>query len=120
MQNSFVRGIGFICLLAFGVNAAANEEEVSVGGDGVVPLYEGKPFLHVMHQGKSVKVQRIQDREYELRGYFAKTVRDCPPFCLNPISAGIGVATVGEREVFDFMENHDPGLSAGHCSVYYF
>jgi rhodanese-related sulfurtransferase len=69
-----------------------------------VPLVAGKPFLHVMHQGRSVKVQRIQDPEFELKGYYAKTARTCPPFCLHPIEAAPGVRTVGEVEVFDFME----------------
>lgn len=70
-----------------------------------VPLYNGKPFLHVLHEGRSIKIQRIQDRSYELKGYFAKTARKCPPFCIQPISADPSVQTIGERELFDFMEN---------------
>jgi len=70
-----------------------------------VLLYEGKPFLHVLHNGRSIKIQRIQDAGYELKGYFAKTARKCPPFCIQPISADPVVATIGERELFDFMEN---------------
>ena len=92
--------------IAGGVNAQEEGgEEVKVGDDGVIPLYQGKPFLHVIHNGRSVKVQRIQDPEYELKGYFAKTARKCPPFCIKPIEVDPRVQTVGEIEVFAFMEN---------------
>ncbi|MCW8908920.1 MAG: rhodanese-like domain-containing protein [Sedimenticola sp.] len=86
--------------------ASAAEEELKVGDEqGVIPLYQGKPYLHVMHEGRSVKVQRVQDREFELHGYFARTSRECPPFCLGPMSVDPGVKTVGELEIFHFMEN---------------
>lgn len=91
-------------MLAGSVSAVA--EELKVGDEqGVIPLYQGKPYLHVMHNGRSVKVQRVQDREFELHGYFARTSRECPPFCLHPMSVDPGVKTVGELEIFHFMEN---------------
>jgi hypothetical protein len=70
-----------------------------------VPLMEGKPYLHVMHEGRSVRVQRVQDPDFELKGYYAKTARKCPPFCIHAMEAAPGVATVGEVELFGFMEN---------------
>ncbi|MCW8890518.1 MAG: rhodanese-like domain-containing protein [Sedimenticola sp.] len=82
------------------------EEEVAVGAQGgVIPLYKDKPYLHVMHNGRSVKVQRVQDTDFELHGYFAKTSRQCPPFCLGPMEVHPLVKTVGEIEIFQFMEN---------------
>jgi rhodanese-related sulfurtransferase len=89
------------------VSAQEGEEaELKVGeGDATIPLYKGKPYLHVMHEGRSVKVQRVQDPDYELRGYFAKTSRKCPPFCLRPLEVDPRVDTVGEIEIFEFMEN---------------
>jgi rhodanese-related sulfurtransferase len=90
------------------------EEEVAVEETGFfIPLAEDKPYIHVLHEGKSIKIQRVQDPEYELRGYFARTGRKCPPFCLRPMEAHPGVKTVGEVELFDFMENElrdDTGL----------
>jgi rhodanese-related sulfurtransferase len=80
-------------------------EEVVVGEANVVGLTADKPFLHVIHEGRSIKVQRVQDPNYELKGYFAKTARKCPPFCIQPEQVDPRVATVGELEVFDFMEN---------------
>ena len=83
----------------------AMAEEVVVGETDVVGLTPDKPFLHVIHEGRSIKVQRVQDPDYELKGYFAKTARKCPPFCIQPEKVDPNVVTVGELEVFDFMEN---------------
>ncbi len=58
-----------------------------------------------MHNGKKVRVQRIQDQEHTLTGSFAKTSRRCPPFCVQPMQVASGVRTVGEVEIFAFMEN---------------
>ena len=69
-----------------------------------IPLVEGKPYLHVVHEGRAVKVQRVQDPDYQLNGYFAKTARKCPPFCIQPIVPAPGVGVIGEPELFDFME----------------
>lgn len=69
-----------------------------------IPLTPDKPYLHVVHEGRSVKVQRVQDPEYTLQGYFAKTARQCPPFCIQPLTPDPQVQVVGEVELFDFME----------------
>jgi rhodanese-related sulfurtransferase len=66
---------------------------------------EGKPYLHVLHEGRSVRVERIQDPDYELKGYYAKTARRCPPFCIHAMKVAPGVETIGEIELFTFMEN---------------
>ena len=90
-------------LLAIG---SAGADEVRVGGAGeFIPLTPEKPYLHVLHDGRSVKVQRVQDPDYELKGYFAKTARKCPPFCIQPITPDPSVQVIGEVELFDFMEN---------------
>ena len=49
-------------------------------------------------------MQRVQDPDYELRGYFAKTARKCPSFCIQPITPAPGIQVIGEIELFDFME----------------
>lgn len=88
-------------LLALSVSA----EEPAGGETATINLTADKPFLHVIHEGRSVKVQRVQDPDYELKGYFAKTSRKCPPFCIQPERVDPRVSTIGEIEVFDFMEN---------------
>lgn len=57
-----------------------------------------------MIAGKPHEISRNQDSTATLTGEFAKTSRACPPFCIHPISAGEGVATLGEIEVMDFLE----------------
>jgi hypothetical protein len=69
-----------------------------------VPLMEGKPCIHTIHQGRSVRVQRVQDPDFELKGYYAKTTCRFPPFCIHSMRAALNVATVGEVELFEFME----------------
>jgi len=69
-----------------------------------IQLVEGKPFIHVLADGESVKIQRIQDPSYELTGYYARTGRKCPPFCIHPMHVAPGVETIGEVEMFEFME----------------
>lgn len=104
MLTIFKRAVfAVVCsgVLAFG--AAQAEDELQVGGD-FIPLVKGKPYLHVIHEGRSIKVQRVQDPDYELKGYFAKTARKCPPFCIQPILPATDVAVIGEVEVFEFME----------------
>lgn len=84
---------------------SASADELAVGKSGFIGLTADKPYLHVIHEGRSVKVQRIQDPDYELKGYFAKTARKCPPFCIRPEQVDPSVMTVGEIELFEFMEN---------------
>ncbi len=97
----------FMLFIALSLTASvlvAAEGEEAAGGSKWIGLTAKKPFLHIIHEKQTVKVQRIQDPNYELRGYFAKTSRQCPPFCIGPIEADPRVKTVGEVEVFEFME----------------
>jgi len=70
-----------------------------------VKLTQDKEFVEVIHGDKLVRIQRIQDQDHMLEGSFAKTSRKCPPFCIQPMSAGEGVRTVGQVEIFSFMES---------------
>lgn len=70
-----------------------------------VKLTPEKDALNVKFQGKMVHIERIQDQNHLVDEAWAKTSRKCPPFCPHPIAAAPGVTTVGEVEVFDFMEN---------------
>lgn len=100
----FVRWLAAGTALLVSVGAVGAEDELAVGGD-FIPLAKDKPYLHVIHEGRSIKVQRVQDPDYELKGYFAKTARKCPPFCIQPVVPSPDVSAIGELEVFDFMEN---------------
>jgi len=61
------------------------------------------PYLDIEQDGKRVRIQRIQDTEHQLTNSFTKTSRPCPPFCIHPMQAAIGVDTVGEVELLDFL-----------------
>jgi rhodanese-related sulfurtransferase len=73
-----------------------------------VQVSEGRDQVQVIHEGKLVKIRRIQDLDHQITGGFAKTSRKCPPFCIQPMVVAPGVETVGELELFDFMENKLP------------
>lgn len=54
--------------------------------------------------GREFTIARVQDTEHRLTGEFTRTSRECPPFCIQPITAADGVETLGELEVLDFLE----------------
>lgn len=68
-----------------------------------VNLTDELPYLDVEHEGEQVRIQRNQDTENRLTNSFSKTSRPCPPFCIHPMQAAIGVETVGEVELLDFL-----------------
>ena len=61
------------------------------------------PYLDLEFEGERTRIQRIQDTSHRLDNSFAKTSRPCPPFCIHPMQAAIGVETVGELELLDFL-----------------
>lgn len=68
-----------------------------------VKISEDLPYLDIVHEGKTIRIERIQDTTNKLGNSFAKTSRPCPPFCIHPIEIAPGVKTVGELEVLDFL-----------------
>ena len=69
-----------------------------------VKLTPDRDYIEVIHNNRLVKVMRIQDQDHKLEGSFAKTSRKCPPFCIQPMEVAPGVKTIGQVELFDFME----------------
>jgi len=95
MRNSILFSV-LICAALLTMQAMASSLEVKIAED--------KPYTVVNHGDELIKVQRIQDTTHTIDGSFAKTSRPCPPFCVNPLNIGEGVATVAELEVIKFME----------------
>ena len=95
MRNSILFTV-LLCAAVVTMQAMASSLEVNITAD--------KPYTVVNHGEELVKVQRIQDTDHTIDGSFAKTSRPCPPFCVNPLNVGEGVATVAELEVIKFME----------------
>lgn len=54
--------------------------------------------------GQTFTIARNQDTTAILQGDFARTSRECPPDCIQPMSAAAGVATIGELELLAFLE----------------
>ena len=51
-----------------------------------------------------VEIMRDQDPDATIDPTYAKTSRDCPPFCVQPMQVAPGVTTVGEVELLKFAE----------------
>ena len=65
--------------------------------------------VDVMHNGKKVTIMRNQNNKNEVHSAFAKTSRNCPPFCVNPLVLAPGVETYGEVEVLSALKKMSDG-----------
>jgi rhodanese-related sulfurtransferase len=71
-----------------------------------VNIIKGLASIQVLHGNKMITVERNQDNKAVIKGDFAKTSRNCPPFCIQPIVVAEGVKTIGEKELIFFMMNN--------------
>lgn len=63
-----------------------------------------RPYLDVIHEGRLFRIQRDQDNDAEIDPDFARTSRPCPPYCVQPMQLALGVETVGELEMLDYLQ----------------
>ncbi len=75
---------------------------------GITPTLSS---ISVMHNGKVTEIKRNQDNANTVNPAFAKTSRACPPFCIQPMSLGKGIQTIGEVEVIDYADKMSKGDS---------
>jgi rhodanese-related sulfurtransferase len=68
-----------------------------------VEIVEGMPYVEVEANGKTYKIERVQEPDTYLTNTFALTSRPSPPFFIEPFSVSDGVETFGELEVLDFI-----------------
>ena len=77
------------------------------GKKNIAPLKPDMPYIFVVHNGRSIKVERDIDDSYKarmsIRGTLVQSADSCPPFCLQPHQLDVPVETVGELEIIDFM-----------------
>ena len=90
--NSLLTLVLFIC------SASASASDVNITQD--------MSYIAVDHNGKTVRIERLQDQSNQLTGGFAKTSRKCPPFCIQPMIVAPGVNTFGELEVIQFITDY--------------
>lgn len=69
--------------------------------------------VQVLHNGKKTLIKRNQDPGNTVNPDYARTSRECPPFCIQPISLAPGVEVLGEIEVLDYLRK----MSAGDSSI---
>ena len=70
-----------------------------------VNIKEDLPFVDVKVNGKTIKIQRIQDTSHKLTNSYTKTSRPTPPFGIQPFQPIKGIETVSELDVIDFIKN---------------
>ncbi|MFI9651373.1 rhodanese-like domain-containing protein [Guyparkeria halopsychrophila] len=92
--------IGATLLAAAGV-AGAQEMKVKVTTD--------LESVTVMHEGEEVVIKRDQDPDSRIHEDYAKTSRECPPFCVQPMQLLPGVHTIGEIELLEMLADRAMG-----------
>lgn len=65
--------------------------------------------VNVQHGESRVVVKRNQNLNNTINPAFAKTSRQCPPFCIQPAILTVGVDTIAELEVLDYLEQQGNG-----------
>lgn len=72
--------------------------------DVAVGIAPGRPGVTVTTGKGPVTIERDQDTAAVLTGDWARTSRECPPFCIQPMVPAEGVTPVGELELLDMLE----------------
>jgi len=72
----------------------------------ITPVLES---VTVKHGDQSVKIMRNQNQKNTVNPAFAKTSRQCPPFCIQPSSLAPGVETIAELEVLGYLKRISEG-----------
>jgi rhodanese-related sulfurtransferase len=60
------------------------------------------PSVTVQTANGPVEIMRNQDADATIHPSYARTSRNCPPFCIQPMQVAPGVITVGEIELLEF------------------
>ncbi len=60
------------------------------------------PSVTVQTANGPVEIMRNQDPDATIDPNYARTSRNCPPFCIQPMQVAPGVTTVGEIELLEF------------------
>lgn len=79
-------------------------ENVLADSDVSVNITTGISHVEVIHNGKIVRIRRIQDQTNIVDLDYAQTSRPCPPYCIQPIKLAPGVETVGELEILKYLQ----------------
>ncbi len=65
--------------------------------------------ITVTHNGERVTIMRNQNSDNTVNPAYARTSRNCPPFCIQPVVLAPGVETIGEVEMLDYLQRSSDG-----------
>ncbi|KPP86198.1 MAG: Rhodanese-related sulfurtransferase [Rhodobacteraceae bacterium HLUCCA08] len=91
-----IRRVAACCAAVFLAGLSATAQEVAIT--------EGKPDATFTLKDQTFRITRNQDTEAVLTGEFARTSRECPPFCIQPMRIADGVDTIAELELIALLE----------------
>ena len=80
-----------------------------VHAEPVVNITATLPFVEVLHKGKKVRIQRVQEPDNYIDPDYAQTSRPCPPYCIQPMQLAPGIETIGELELLDYLQRMSKG-----------
>lgn len=66
-------------------------------------------FVDVKHKGQVVRIQRNQSFDNTINPDYARTSRQCPPFCIQPGELAEGVETIAELEMLAYLKRVSSG-----------
>lgn len=101
------QAVAAVALLILAGTSNVFAEDLAVGITRSMAKFEGSI------NGQPVVIMRNQDQTATINPAFAKTSRKCPPFCIQPMSLGAGVETIGELEMIAYIEK----MAAGDDSI---
>ena len=70
-----------------------------------VNIQRGVPYVDITANGKTIRIERIQDTSHKLKNSYTKTSRPTPPFNIQPYEPIKGIETIGELCVIDFLKD---------------
>ncbi len=89
----------FLIAAAVGLFAAPVFADVNITPD--------MPWVTVQTDNGEVEISRIDDPAHELSGEWARTSRNCPNFCVQPMVPAPGVTPIGELELLQMLQDPD-------------
>ncbi len=93
MKKSIISTIG-ITLIALSYQAIAQD----------IKITEKLKSITIKDKSSNITIKRDSSPNTELNNIFLKTPKECPPYCIQPMSIR-DVKTVGELEVLEFIND---------------
>lgn len=86
------------------------QESSTTQNDGLkVKITRSLEKVEIQHNGKPLTILRNQDTKHTINPGFAKTSRECPPFCVQPMTPAPGVETIDELQMLDYLKRKSDG-----------